>query len=133
MGSIERKTRQTVYYNGDVDVGFTIIIHALGDVQNVTIYNISTREEMSIDTDKLEAMTGSALVYGDTITICTIKGQKSAQLLRNGELTNILNCLGKTPDWFSLTKGDNIYGFTADYGEEFLDFRITHRVAYEGV
>jgi hypothetical protein len=78
-------------------------------------------------------MTGSALIYGDTVTICTIKGQKSAYLLRDGEYTNILNCLGKTPDWFSLTKGDNIYAFSADSGEEFLDFRVEHRVAYEGV
>jgi hypothetical protein len=132
MGSIEHRTRQTVYYEGDVDVGFNMIIHALGEASNVTVYNIDTREYIHIDTDKLESMTGSTIIYGDTINICTIKGQKSAYLLRDGVLTNILNCLGKTPDWFVLTKGDNVYGFTADEGEEYLDFTIEHKVAYEG-
>jgi hypothetical protein len=132
-GSIEKSTRKVITYEGDAEIGFTIIIHALGTVENISIYNLDTREELHIDTDKLKSMTGSVMIYGDTITITTIKGSKQAHLLRNGEYTNILNCLGKTPAWFQLSKGDNLFGYAAEVGEEYLDFMIESRLAYEGV
>ena len=86
---------QTVYYNGDSEIGVTIQIHAIGTVENVTIYNTGTREFIKIDTEKLKSITGSTIVAGDDIYICTVKGKKSVTLLRNGVRTNILNCLYK--------------------------------------
>lgn len=124
---------QNVPYSGDVDTGITITMRAIGDVENVTIYNTGTRESMSIDTDKLEALTGSKIVVGDEITICTVKGSKSATLLRNGVYTNILNCLSKGANWFQLTKGDNMFAYVAEYGSINLQFKVTHSILYEGV
>lgn len=85
-----------VVYNGDAEIGVTITIHAIGEASNITIYNTGTREVMRIDTDKLEKFTGSGIIAGDEIIICTVKGNKSITLLRNGKTTNILNCLDKT-------------------------------------
>lgn len=39
MSEIEVAQEQTVYYNGDSEIGVTIQIHAIGTVENVTIYN----------------------------------------------------------------------------------------------
>ncbi len=133
FGEIVNKKTNTVFYSGDSETGCIFEIHAIGLVENVTIYNLRTRERMKIDTDKLNALTGNKLIAGDTITICTIKGQKSATLLREGVETNILNTLGKNIDWFQLAKGDNVFGFVAEYGEENIQFKITSQVAYEGV
>ena len=133
FGEIINKKTNTVYYSGDSEIGCIFEIHAIGLVENVTIYNLRTRERMKIDTDKLNALTGNKLIEGDTITICTVKGQKSATLLREGVETNILNVLGKTIDWFQLARGDNVFGFVAEYGEENIQFKITSQVAYEGV
>lgn len=133
MGEIQNKTENVVVYEGDVETGITITIHALGDASNITIYNVSTREIMSIDTDKLEAMTGSAIVAGDDIVICTVKGQKSVTLIREGVFTNILNCLGKNANWFQLSKGDNIFAYTAESGASNIQFKIENKILYEGV
>ena len=111
----------------------TITIHAIGEASNITIYNTGTREVMRIDTDKLEKFTGSGIIAGDEIIICTVKGNKSITLLRNGKTTNILNCLDKNADWFQLAKGDNIFAYTAEYGSTNLQFKIENRIVYEGV
>lgn len=133
MGEIRNETERVVMYNGDAEIGITITIHAIGEASNITIYNTRTREVMRIDTEKLEKFTGSGIIAGDDIIICTIKGKKSISLLRNGKTTNILNCLDKNADWFQLAKGDNIFAYTAETGSSNLQFRIENRIVYEGV
>lgn len=133
MGIVQQRTIQNVPYTGDIDTGFVITMHAVGDVENVTIYNTGTRESMKINTDKLEAMTGFKIIAGDEITICTLKGYKAATLLREGVYINILNCLAKDADWFQLTKGDNTFAYVAEHGGANLQFKVTYNVLYEGV
>ncbi len=133
MGRIQNQTEKTIVYSGDAEIGVTIAIHAIGEARNITIYNTGTREIMCIDTDKLKAFTGSGIIPGDEIIICTVKGQKSITLLRNGKTTNILNCLDKNADWFQLAKGDNIFAYTVEEGRANLQFRIENRIVYEGV
>lgn len=133
MGLIKNQTEQVVVYNGDAEIGVTITIHAIGEASNITIYNTGTREVMRIDTDKLKKFTGSGIVAGDEIIICTVKGNKVISLLRNGITTNILNCIDKNSDWFQLAKGDNIFAYTAESGSTNLQFKIENRIVYEGV
>lgn len=133
MGAIQNQTEKVITYDGDSEVGVTIIIHAVGEASKIAIYNTGTREIMRIDTDKLAAFTGSGIIEGDDIIICTVKGNKSISLLRAGKMTNILNCLEKNADWFQLTKGDNIFAYTAETGSSNLQFKIENRIVYEGV
>ena len=133
FGIIERRKENVVYYDGDAEQGITITIEAIGTVKNLTIYNVRTREKMAISHDELVSFTGSGIVNGDTITISTVKGHKSIELLRDGVTTNILNCIGKDDDWFMLSKGDNIFGYTADEGSDYLDFKINYSSLYEGI
>lgn len=133
LSIIRNLTEQVVTYTGDAEIGVTITINAVGPATNLTIYNTGAREIMRINTDKLAAFTGSGLNAGDEITICTVKKRKSVALLRAGKTTNILNCLDRNPDWFSLAKGDNVFAFTAESGSNNLQFKIAHQVIYEGV
>ena len=133
MSVIHTTVEQVVTYHGDAEIGVTITINAIGPATNITIYNTGTREIMRIDTAKLEAFTGAPLGPGDEITICTVKKRKSITLLRAGKTTNILNCLDRNPDWFSLAKGDNVFAYTAESGAYNLLFKINHQVIYEGV
>ena len=94
FGRIINKKENTVYYDGDAETGCVIHLHAIGNVEMVNIYNIKTGEKMVLDTDKLETLTGNKIIYGDTITISTVKGNKYITLLRNGVTYNILNILG---------------------------------------
>lgn len=133
FGNIQFKTENVITYKGDTEIGVTIHIHAIGEVENITIYNTGTREIMRIDTVKLEALTGSGIVAGDDIIIKTQKGDKSITLIREGQYINILNCLGRETDWFTLAKGDNIFAFTAESGTTNLQLWIENKVIYEGV
>lgn len=133
FGDIQNKTENVVVYNGDDEVGIRITIYALGPASNITIYNSVTREMMRIDTSKIEALTGSGIVARDEIVVCTVKGNKGITLLREGKTTNILNCLGKNVDWFQLSKGDNVFAYSAENGASNLQFRIENDVVYEGV
>lgn len=133
MGDIQNLRDQNVPYNGDANNGVTIKMHALGRVENVTIYNVGTREKMSINSEKLAALTGSGIVSGDTITITTMRGNKRITLLRNSVETNILNCINRDANWFQLAKGDNVFTYTATYGAFNIQFSVTSQTIYEGV
>lgn len=133
FGSVENETEKTVYYEGDSEVGITITIHALGEARNITIYNTGTREIMRIDSNKIESLTGSGIIAGDDIIITTMRGNKTIGLLRSGHYTNILNALDKKSDWFQLSRGDNVFAYTAESGSENLQFVIENQIIYEGV
>lgn len=133
FGSINTVTNANILYEGDAEVGVTITIHAVGEAKNIAIYNTGTREQMKIDTEKIKTITGSGIVAGDDIIICTVRGKKSIQLLRGGVYTNILNALDKNSDWFQLAKGDNVFAYTAEEGVTNLQFRVQNDVIYEGV
>lgn len=133
FGVIEENNIQTVYYEGDAEVGVTIYIFATGDITNLAIWNTRTRETMKINSSRLEKITGSGIVEGDEIVITTDKNNKSIQLIRDGKYINILNSLDRNVDWFKLQKGDNIFAYTADYGLSNIQLRIENKVAYEGV
>lgn len=133
FGAIQNKTEQVIVYEGDGKVGISIYIHALGSVSNIKIANVKTREIMILNTDKLSTLTGSGIKAGDNIVINTQKGNKNVTLIRDGVRTNILNCIEKGSQWFTLVKGDNIFAYTTDSGSSNLQFYITNKVAYDGV
>ena len=132
-GEICNYTEKYIHYDGDADIGVRITIHALGEAKNIAIYNTGTRDMMRIDTEKLADLTGSNIKTGDDIIICTEKGNKSIVLVRDGKTTNILNCLVKGSKWFQLVKGDNVFAYTAEEGDTYLQFKVENRIAYEGV
>lgn len=133
FGEIQIKTEGVITYHGDSEIGVMIYIHAIGPVTNINIYNTETREVMRINTEKISLLTGKGIVASDDIVINTAKGEKSITLIREGVSYNILNCLDKNTDWFTLAKGDNIFAFTADSGVTNLQFRVENKVIYEGV
>lgn len=133
FGEIQIKTEGVITYHGDSEIGVMIYIHAIGPATNINIYNTETREVMRINTEKISSLTGKGIVASDDIVINTTKGEKSITLIREGVSYNILNCLDKNTDWFTLAKGDNIFAFTADSGVTNLQFRVENKVIYEGV
>lgn len=124
LSKISNDTIRQITYTGDIETGMEINIHAVGDVSDVVIYNLSTNESMGIKGD-LEAL--------DDIVICTVRNKKTARLLRHGVYTNILNKLSKDSDWFELQKGSNIIAYTAEKGVENLQFSVKTKVLYEGI
>ncbi len=133
FGEIRTDVIQTVYYTGDINIGMTIRVRAIGSVGNVTIYNSATRESMLINADRIAKTVGTGIVAGDEIIITTMKGHKRIILIRDGRTYNILNCLDRKSKWLSLVTGDNVFAYTATHGSENILMEISSRVAYEGV
>ena len=133
FGQVSTLTSGDVFYEGDADVGVIMHILATGEVTNLSIYNSSTGESMTLDTARLLAMTGFGIISGDQFYISTVKGDKYVILVRDGVETNALNILTKTSDWIRLVSGDNIIGYSADEGVENVQLRIENSVLYEGI
>lgn len=133
FGNIRNSFEETFVYEGEVETGFTLNIHALGDVGDITIYDADTLEKMVIDADKLKGITGSALEAGDDLMISTVKGHKSALLYRNAKYTNVLNCIGRDSTWFQLNQGENRYAYILEDGSAAIRLTFNVQKLYQGV
>lgn len=133
FGRIRDVIEGVIKYEGDTEIGIIIYIRATGPASDVTITNVKTREVMKIDTDKIGTITGKPLQDKDDIIINTMKGNKSIVLMREGKTYNILNCLDKNTDWFTLSKGENVFGFAANTNQANLQFSVENMVIYEGI
>lgn len=133
FGNIRNSFEETFYYDGEVDTGFVLTIHALGDVGDITIYNSDTLESMTIDADKLAGITGSALKSGDDLIISTVKGRKSARLMRDAKYTNVLNCIGRGSVWFQLSQGENKYAYVLEEGSANIQLTFDVQNLFQGV
>lgn len=133
FGNILNQTEASVFYDGDAEVGIIIRVHALGPAEGLVIYDLTTRQTLAINDEKLAALTGHGIQSGDEITINTNRGTKGITLTRAGVITNILNVLDKPISWFQISKGDNVFAYRADAGISNLQFQIDNQILYEGV
>lgn len=133
MSEIRNKYENVITYYGNVETGITMTIHFLGPATNITVYNVTTREIMKIDTSKIAAIVGSAIIAGDDLVIDTATGEKSATFIRAGKRYNVLNAIDRDADWIKLDLGDNVLAFTAETGEANVHFTIDNYVLSEGV
>lgn len=133
MGDIKTIPEGEVIYTGDIETGFVVNIHAIGEATNLTMYDTKTRQYIKIYSDKLLELTGSNITAGDEIVINTALDERSIALLRDGKTINIINCADRFIQWLQLCKGANKFVFTTDDGIENLEISISNRIVYEGV
>ena len=133
FASLVYRQEENVPYDGDVPTGVVMRLHATGEVRNITIYNMNTRERIVIRTDRIKAITGQDFNTGDDIIITTTRGSKSIEYVHEGISYNILNALEKDTDWFMLSKGDNVFAYICEYGTEDLQFRLEYPTLYWGI
>jgi len=133
MGEIWPRHMRTIHYTGDAEVGVILHLHARGSIVGFAILEYGTNNRMSINHDRLVAITGSGIIRNDHIIISTIPGQKRITLIRNNQEYNILNALNRDAFWFRLSQGDNTFAYTAETGIANVIFRLENRIAYEGI
>ena len=132
FGDITSRSERSVLYDGESDTGFVMHIYANGDVGDINIQNQDTGQSLTIQSSKIQTITGSALTSGDEIIVSTITGSKYVKLLRNGEEINILASLGRNPDWLTLQTGDNVFAYSAETSGN-MQFRIENKIVYDGI
>lgn len=103
--------------DGDVEVGLTIFITALGDVTNPVIYN-SKAQYIGVDLK---------MTAGDQVIITTGKGNKTVTL--NGE--NRISALRRGSTWLQLPTGEEELTIDSDDGTEGnMYFTVSYRRRY---
>lgn len=132
FGEIRTKYENVVYYYGDAETGVNIKIHFLGPATALSIFNITNRNIMKIDTTKLEAIVGSPIQAADDLVISTVSGKKSLTFWRSGKSYNVLNCLDRSSDWIKLEVGENVLAFTAETGNNEIQFDVQYYPLFEG-
>ena len=133
MSQLIFRTEENVYYDGATDTGVIISIFCRGPVGTITIYQISTRQQITISKQKIIENSGAQLNTGDRLIISSIRGDRYVRLIRNGIITNVLNVLERGSDWLVLENGDNIFAFDADEGLQSLEISLAFNNLYEGV
>lgn len=133
LGEIVSSPEIDIFYEGTSEIGMIMYIDALGPVENFTIYNLTTRKQMTINTTRLSKITGKGFGNKDRIVINTESKNKSIMLLRDGVYTNILAALEVGSDWVSLERGDNILAYNCESGIGYIQMYIEHGVRYEGI
>ena len=134
MGNKSDKTINTVVYNGETEIGYTIKIHALGRVTNPKIYFIDSGDMLTFDTARIEQITSKTFDDGDDIVLVMEDRNKACYFVSNGISTNILNVVDRGFSWPKLTPGaTNHYHVSADSGEDYLRFFVEYQAVYEGV
>lgn len=85
--------------DGACECGFICTINIIDSINNITLQNLTTNEEMQINT---------AFISGDKIIINTQTGQRSIKLIRSGAEYNIIGALSDDSTFFQLQQGKNI-------------------------
>lgn len=133
MGHLVYNEEINVVYDGEVDTGFLLHIHATGDVVNPRLISTKLNRKIEIDTTKVSKILGSPLSFGDDIYVSTVQGSKAAYVIRKGKRYNILNALSRDMTWLNLQPGDNRFRYTADTGAINMQMEIIYRTLFEGV
>lgn len=110
--------------DGDKDTGVTFIVEAHGGVYGLKLKDLITRETMDLS--------GLQLQNGDTLTVSTIKGQKSVMLERSGEATNSINYLKEGSGWIKAKRGQNVYSYECS-NVDLITVRVIFVTEFVGV
>ena len=121
---IQKDYIATVHNRGDVDCGIIAVITATDEVVNPIIYSAETGGSFKVKVT-MEA--------SDQLIINTNDGEKSVKFIHGGVEYNYLNYVMSNPEWFTLSAGDNVFSYDADFGVDNLNIYFEYRAFYEGV
>lgn len=105
-------------------VGMIVTLEALGAVQEPTMHNINTGEQITININ---------LQTGDKVQICTETGKKGVYLIRGGEKSSINGYIDEDSEFIQLRAGDNVLQYEAKNGTDNLNVSVEYRQRYLGV
>lgn len=125
MSEYSSQIETHIVSDGEVTTGCIIEIRANGAVTSpITIYESVENKIMKINAD---------MQNGDLITINTNKGNKRISRTRGTVITNLINYLDDSSEWFNIRPGENVLTFSAGTNADLLEITIRHYDNYLGV
>lgn len=124
--STMREDNTTNVFNSGAETGAKIVVKCNGELSNLRIYDAN-------DTSR-QFMFNYTFGENWIIEIDTESSPKTVKAIKpDGTVINLLKYVVSNPTWFTLKKGDNLFGFTADNGEANAEISIEFRNHYLGV
>ncbi len=119
FGHRETSTIMQVDNESTKDVGLTITLEADDNVTNPILYNQTTNETLKLICEMLP---------NDKITIRTIEGNITVELLRNGTVIDYNYTVDEDNDgYIQLVIGTNVIKYDADDGVEYLNVKFEYK------
>jgi hypothetical protein len=123
MGLVNETLIQNIYNAGSLDAPIEMTIEALQTVTKPYMINVYTQEKISFNT---------TLQAGDKVIVNT--GRKTeVSKISGGIKTNFYYALDLESDFIQLNKGDNIFRFGADSGEESMRVQVAYNERLGGI
>lgn len=121
-----RENNETNIFNGGAETGCHIKIICNGAIKNVVIYDGNdTSKQFKINT---------TLQANWIVVIDTDGSPKTCKAYKpDGTTENLLKYVSGNPTWFTLKKGNNLFGYQAESGEEDIEIIISFTNKYLGV
>ena len=121
-----RTDNSTNIFNYGAETGCKIIIKCLEDINNLVIYNAKDL------TKRIEINT--TLLKDWIVEIDTTSSPKTIRAIKpDGTTENLLKYTGKNTTWFTLKKGVNTFGYSAEPSNTSIEVKISFTNKYLGV
>lgn len=133
MSILKSRLEKTIDYRGDIETGVLFKIDMLGKPTDFVLYNATTRTKVSIKITDIETIVGREIATGDILYLSSEYSKKAFTFVSRGKKYNIINALGRNPDWITLHKGLNTIVCIPLSNPENLYFTVMNRVIYEGI
>ena len=121
-----RDNNATSVFNAGTETGLKITIKCTGNVTDLVIYDaLNTVRRFALMTT----------IYPDEVVVIdTEASPKTCKRFKaDGSTENLLKYLAPAPTWFTLKKGNNIFGYTAGEGISNAEISIGYTNKYLGV
>lgn len=120
-----KESNDTIIHNKGAETGFVITIRMLEDIEDLVIFDATdTSKRFEIKT---------LLEKDSVVKIDTESSPKTIKLIKpNGEVENILRYVSQNPTWFTLKKGNNVFGYSSSSNTN-VALEITFTNKYLGV
>lgn len=124
--STMRENNTTGVFNAGAETGVKITVKCKGDLSNLRIYDANDiTRQFKIN---------YTFAKNWLIEIDTENSPKTVKAIKpDGTVINLLKFVSNNPTWFTLKKGNNLFGYTADAGIENAEITIGFRNHYLGV
>lgn len=123
--STVKETNTTNIFNAGAETGVKITVKCKGEVSNLRIYNaVDTTQQFKIN---------RTLQKDWIVEIDTDGSPKTVKLIKPDGTTENLLKNTRNPTWFTLKKGNNLFGYSADTGINDVEISVGFRNKYLGV
>lgn len=124
--STVRENNATNIFNAGAETGVKITVKCNDDVKNLRIYDDKNTSRQFI--------INYTLLEGWIVEIDTENSPKTVKAyLPDGTTINLLKYVGINPTWFTLKKGHNVFGYSADSGATSAEITFKFHNKYLGV